>query len=321
MGELADLADRRVGQRGIVGCLLQACRLEVVSEGLLQVAPAGDLAGKAVALAGVLGRGTRAWGNGRGWWSRGPPQDMNDNILYHALADSRAPRQRLALRTPRPAPPFFPREQHVFRIGPERSRARSGPLTAKTDPGSFGERERGQATPAGPHRFPTHRAEALPAPPGAGAAGADRGRAAAGGGGATGAEPDRGESESNGAGAQLGSRVVAGGHADRTKGTDSRRARPQAGAGTRATSAAPSPGGLTFGVTMALPGETEAGAGKQPCRGIVQRAHRDDDHGRGERASRAHAPPHRIERPRCLENPRPQGGIYTNAERPLSRSG
>ena len=31
-----------------------------------------------------------------------------------------------------------------------------------------------------------------------------------GGGGATGAEPDRGESESNGAGAQLGSRVVAG---------------------------------------------------------------------------------------------------------------
>ena len=33
---------------------------------------------------------------------------------------------------------------------------------------------------------------------------------------------------------------------------------------------------------MALPGETEAGsAGKQPCRGIVRRAHRDDDHGRG----------------------------------------
>ena len=94
VGELAGLADRRAGQRGIVGCLLQACRLEVVSEGLLQVAPAGDLAGlrdgdfrslalegwrggrlapesaglsrmpsrrtmagKAVALAGVLGRG------------------------------------------------------------------------------------------------------------------------------------------------------------------------------------------------------------------------------------------------------------------------
>ena len=84
-------------------CLLQACRLEVVSEGLLQVAPAGDLAGlrdgdfrnlalegwrggrlapesaglsrmpsrrtmegKAVALAGVLGRGTRA-ADDRGW--------------------------------------------------------------------------------------------------------------------------------------------------------------------------------------------------------------------------------------------------------------
>ena len=47
-------------------------------------------------------------------------------------------------------------------------------------------------------------------PPGAGAAGADGGGAAAGGGGATGAEPDRGESESNGAGAQLKSRVVAG---------------------------------------------------------------------------------------------------------------
>ena len=45
VGELAGLADRRAGQRGIVGCLLQACRLEVVSEGLLQVAPAGDLAG------------------------------------------------------------------------------------------------------------------------------------------------------------------------------------------------------------------------------------------------------------------------------------
>ena len=33
---------------------------------------------------------------------------------------------------------------------------------------------------------------------------------------------------------------------------------------------------------MAMPGETEAGsAGKQPCRGIARRAHRDDDHGRG----------------------------------------
>ena len=45
VGDLAGLADRRAGQRGSVGCLLQACRLEVVSEGLLQVASAGDLAG------------------------------------------------------------------------------------------------------------------------------------------------------------------------------------------------------------------------------------------------------------------------------------
>ena len=31
-------------------------------------------------------------------------------------------------------------------------------------------------------------------------------------------------------------------------------------------------------VTMTLPGETEAGsAGRQPCRGITWRAHRDDD--------------------------------------------
>ena len=47
-------------------------------------------------------------------------------------------------------------------------------------------------------------------------------------------------------------------------------------------------GGLTVGVTMALPGETEAGsAGKQPCRGIARRAHRDDDHGRGSPLSRS----------------------------------
>ena len=33
---------------------------------------------------------------------------------------------------------------------------------------------------------------------------------------------------------------------------------------------------------MVLSGETEAAsAGKQPCRGIARRAHRDDDHGRG----------------------------------------
>ena len=39
---------------------------------------------------------------------------------------------------------------------------------------------------------------------------------------------------------------------------------------------------------MTLPGETEAGsAGKQPCRGIARRAHRDDDHGRGSPLSRS----------------------------------
>ena len=73
---------------------------------------------------------------------------------------------------------------------------------------------------------------------------------------------------------------------------------------------------------MALPGETEAGsAGKQPCRGIVQRAHRDDDHGRGDERLAPTLHPIGSKDPRCLENPRPQGGIYTNMERPLSRSG
>ncbi len=37
---------------------------------------------------------------------------------------------------------------------------------------------------------------------------------------------------------------------------------------------------LLFGATITLPGQTEAGtAGKQPCRGITWRAHRDDDWG------------------------------------------
>ena len=76
----------------------------------------------------------------------------------------------------------------------------------------------------------------------------------------------------------------AGGPAGGTAGGDPRRPRPQAGAGTRATSAAPSAGGLTFRVAIFLPGETEAGsAGKQPCRGITRWAHREDDHGRGNR--------------------------------------
>ena len=51
----------------------------------------------------------------------------------------------------------------------------------------------------------------------------------------------------------------------------------------------------------ALPGETEAGsAGKQPCRGIARRAHRDDDHGRGSPLSRSSPNPIGSDRP-CLE--------------------
>ena len=74
----------------------------------------------------------------------------------------------------------------------------------------------------------------------------------------------------------------AGGHAGGPSKRDSRRPRPQAGAGSTATSPAPSATSLTDGVTMALPGETEAGsAGKHPCPGIARRAHRDDHHGRG----------------------------------------
>ena len=39
---------------------------------------------------------------------------------------------------------------------------------------------------------------------------------------------------------------------------------------------------MKHGVTMILPGETEAGsAGMQPCRGIAWWAHRDDDRRRG----------------------------------------
>ena len=46
---------------------------------------------------GCFGEGDQGLGNGRGWWSRGSPQYMNDNILYHALATSApaAPRQAI----------------------------------------------------------------------------------------------------------------------------------------------------------------------------------------------------------------------------------
>ncbi len=69
-----------------------------------------------------------------------------------------------------------------------------------------------------------------------------------------------------GAVAQRGRVRDATGHAGGPPKRDPGGARPQAGAGAAATAAAPSPGGLTEGVTMALPGETEAGsAGEQPA--------------------------------------------------------
>ena len=80
----------------------------------------------------------------------------------------------------------------------------------------------------------------------------------------------------------------AGGHAGGTAGGDSRRPRPQAGSSPTAASTAPSAGSLRVGVTIFEPGETEAGsAGRQPCRGIARRAHRDDARGRGSRLSRS----------------------------------
>src|ERR1019366_8583771 len=58
--------------------------------------------------------------------------------------------------------------------------------------------------------------------------------------------------------------------------------------GTASAASAPPTGRMRCGVTMALPGETEAGsAGTQPCRGIARWAHRDDAGGRGSRLSRS----------------------------------
>ena len=65
---------------------------------------------------------------------------------------------------------------------------------------------------------------------------------------------------------------------------------------------------------MTLPGETEAGsAGMQPGRGIAWRAHRDDVE-RGSSPFALFPKTHRIGRPLCLENPRPEwGGTLTNS--------
>src|SRR5712671_1584635 len=60
--------------------------------------------------------------------------------------------------------------------------------------------------------------------------------------------------------------------------------------------------------TMTLPSETEAGsAGMQPCRGIAWWAHRDDVTERGSSPFALFPKIHRIGRPLCLENPRPEG--------------
>ncbi len=72
---------------------------------------------------------------------------------------------------------------------------------------------------------------------------------------------------------------------------------------------------------MTLPGETEAGsAGMQPCRGIAWRAHRDDVE-RGRPLFALFPKAHRIGRPLCLENPRPEGAEHLlSVERYLSIS-
>jgi hypothetical protein len=65
---------------------------------------------------------------------------------------------------------------------------------------------------------------------------------------------------------------------------------------------------------MTLLGETEAGAaGMQPCRGIAWWAHRDDDwQCENQPLGLPHL--HRFDRPLCLENPRPKGGMLTLPE-------
>jgi hypothetical protein len=72
---------------------------------------------------------------------------------------------------------------------------------------------------------------------------------------------------------------------------------------------------------MTLPSETDAGsAGMQPCRGIARWAHRDDVE-RGGSPFALFPKTHRIGRPLCLENPRPEGAEHSlSVERYLSTS-
>src|ERR1700692_4223000 len=66
---------------------------------------------------------------------------------------------------------------------------------------------------------------------------------------------------------------------------------------------------------MTLPGKTEAGsAGMQPCRGIAWWSHRNDVAGRGSSPFALFPKTHRIGRPLCLENPRPEGAEYSLTE-------
>ena len=72
--------------------------------------------------------------------------------------------------------------------------------------------------------------------------------------------------------------------------------------------------------TMALPGETDAGsAGKQPCRGIARRAHRDDDRGRGSHLSRSTQNPIGSKDPDTLKIParRAASTLARNAPSPV----
>ena len=90
----------------------------------------------------------------------------------------------------------------------------------------------------------------------------------------------------HGSAAQCDRLCHAAGHARQAASRDPRRPRSQAGAGSPRAATAPAPGGMTIRVTMTVPGETEAGnAGKQPCRGIAWRAHRDDEAGASELGS------------------------------------
>src|SRR5579863_9528288 len=70
----------------------------------------------------------------------------------------------------------------------------------------------------------------------------------------------------------------AAGYVGRPAGGNSLGAGPEDRGGARAAAVASAAGSMKLGVTMILPGETEAGsAGMQPCRGIAWWAHRDDD--------------------------------------------